>query len=49
MAKRSDRGQCLVEAAVILAVLAAVLLTLYSLADASRKAFGPAVLSKEVR
>ncbi len=49
MAPANRRGQCAVEAALILTVFAAILLSLYSLSDVSRTVFSGVTLSKESR
>ncbi len=49
MATTNRRGQCAVEAALVLAVFAAILISLYSLSNVSRTIFSGATLSKEIR
>lgn len=49
MATTNSRGQCALEAAVIMLVFAAILLSFYGLADVSRNSLSGAVLSKEHR
>ena len=49
MAPSNHRGQCAVEAAMILGVLAAILLSLHAFTKVNRTLFNGVTLSKETR